>query len=339
MDISEIKIVQFSELRPQQIVDFNKEVYELETASSFEELSWRFRIGFDALIEPLYIVHNDKILGQAGLSPIGFRNGNLNQTAIWFNSFIISPSLQGKGLGKILTEKWMALAPIHITNCNDNSMAVFRKLGWKDEFNTVRFALPINLYRTAQNKKWTGAKLLAARILSPFYSLKIRLQYSGAKKIEIQPLSELNAKELLAIFPLQSDAYLLKDESWFQWRFLDCPFSKEYCMATLEDAACIIRILRFNDVKRLHLVYQTPETKSNGELVKALIKYALKNKIDFVWAITNVPSLKKSYSALLSSQLDTRFAYHADEEEIMTSISKEPLPLQAADSDYDVMYS
>ncbi len=338
MEIGEITIQKFSELNPEDIVAFNKEVYTTKKAKSIDEISWRFRIGFDKEIEPLYILQGGVILGQAGLSPMRYLLSNEQHTATWFNSFIISPSMQGKGLGKILTEKWMSLAPVHITNCNDNSMAVFRKLGWGEEFNTVRFALPINLYSTAKNKKWTGVKLLAAKILDPLYSMRNRLKYSKTEAIEISPLHQFSPEKLMDYFSKDSENSLLKDKAWFQWRFFSCPFSKEYSLARFKDASCIIRVLNFNGVRRLHLVYQTPESENNEELIKALVKFAFKNKVDFVWAITNIPTLKKSYEGFLTSQLKTRFAFHAEDEKIMKIMETHSIPLQAADSDYDIMY-
>ena len=56
-------------------------------------------------------------------------------SAIWFVDFAILNEFQGKGYGKILTKEWMKICPNQITFCNNLSLRVFKKFGWKTKIN------------------------------------------------------------------------------------------------------------------------------------------------------------------------------------------------------------
>lgn len=331
----------FSDINPEEICRFNQEMYHSNQMPRIEDLQWQFRVGYKKGIEPLYILVDNKIVGQAGLLPIDLILDNLIETGIWFNSFIISKSMQGKGLGKLLTEKWMSLAPIHITNCNDNSMAIFRKYGWQEEFNTARFALPLNLYKTALSKQWKGWKLGATKLAQPLYFFWKKLNHQFHLDSSIRPVGTFTVEKLYALFSQSNEQGIHHDEHWFQWRFFEGPLRSQYHVIQLRDAAIIFRLFQLGNMKRLHVVFQNDihDEKLHQQLLKSLIKYAIQQQVDLIWALTNKDNLKKLYQPILKHILYTRFAYHANELNWQTAIENRLIPLQAADSDYDTMYA
>ena len=76
--------------------------------------------------------------------PIDLKVGRNQIPSIWFVDFVIIPEFQGKGYGKILTKEWMKICPNQITFCNNLSLKIFKKFGWKNNLSTKRQAMPIN---------------------------------------------------------------------------------------------------------------------------------------------------------------------------------------------------
>ena len=61
-----------------EIEAFNKEAYPRKRNkinTSF--LRWKFRIGYNQKVEPIYLKHNNRIVGQAGLQPIIIYNNGI----------------------------------------------------------------------------------------------------------------------------------------------------------------------------------------------------------------------------------------------------------------------
>ena len=73
-------------------------------------------------------------------------NGKIN-LAIWFTDFVILPEFRDKGYGEILTKEWMKLCPFQITFCNNASLRIFKKLGWKENLDFERIVIPINHFK------------------------------------------------------------------------------------------------------------------------------------------------------------------------------------------------
>lgn len=336
-----ISVHLFSELEEADIVAFNKEAYPKKAHKlNGPLLKWQFRIGYNAAVEPIYIKYNGKIVGQAALQPIVASCKGKEYVATWYNNFIVLPSMQGKGLGKILTKKWMELAPLHITNCNDNSMAVFRKLGWDEEFHTVRYGLPININALAKSKGWGGVKAMAASILSPFYSLWLKTKYGSKTKATIANVADIPIAQIVADCKEEGANTLVRDEAWVQWRLLNSPYAGNHFRIQDGEAVIYFRVLAYAGIKRVHILYQNANaaTEQQKAVLHILVAYCIQEQVGLLWGITNVPVLKTLYDKILFDKLSARFAYHCNEDGVMDSLRNKPLPLQSIDSDYDFMY-
>jgi hypothetical protein len=327
----------FSELPPDEVVKFNNSNYSV--TYDIDSLKWRFRIGFDPQIEPVFILYKGEICGQAGLIPNKLIMNGESQNINWFNKFIVSNKLQGKGFGKLLTERWMLLSDVCITNCNDKSMSVFRKYGWDEELSTSRYALPLNLTVLAENNGWTGMKLLGAKLINPFYLIYTK-KYSGkAKNIEIIPVLNWSIDSLIPYFESSERNYLLKDKSWVQWRLLSGHLAKEYYTIKLNSSLLVFREFKLKNVKRIHVVFQTTNSIEDNEiLLSTLIKYSIQKSIDLIWAFTNINSLIGLYKKYLPQTLNTRLAYYAKYKSLLDYLLANSIHVQAIDSDYDSMY-
>jgi len=333
----QITLRSYSELNENEILSFNAEVYPDIRRFTPDLIRWQFRVGFDKSIEPIYVTYKNKIVGQAGILPVTLLNGGNRYQATWYNRLIVSDSMRGKGAGKLLTKKWMEFAPIHITNCNDNSMAIFRKMGWEEEFNTVRFALPINLVKLASSRHWSGMKLAGTRFLNPLYKIYLHAKFLKSSDSEITNVQKLGLTEMVKDFVQDGDKYLIKDENWVRWRLLESPFRDQYYRLKCGESVIYFRLFNSDGVQRINILYQT-FSANNKAAMAAIIHYALKNKIDLVWAISNIPELKRLYTTVLFDKLETRFAFHCNANEMMDSIRQKPIPIQGIDSDYDSMY-
>ena len=253
--------------------------------------------------------------------------------------------MRGKKLGTLLAQNWMKLAPLHITNCNNNSWAIFKKLGWNDNFITVRYALPINIKLIAKAKDWTGLKTIAVKIFSPFYSLILKVKYSNNINVEICALNQLSLQNIEKDFRQNKKNYLLKDADWLKWRLLDSHDYKNYYRMEYKENVIYFRIVKTNkystiDLKRLHILYQSTNGGKENRIknFKALISYSITQNIDLLTATTNIQKLKKVYSSIFINKLPSRFAYHSKNSGLMNSINSNPIPLQSIDSDFDLQY-
>jgi hypothetical protein len=333
-------ILPFSKIPIEKIIELNERLYHKKKENA-EFFKWRFRIGFNKNIEPIYLIVNGNLEGQAGLIAMKLHKEGRKQDAIWFNSFIISSQLRGKGMGKILTTAWMQLAKVQITNCNDNSMSVFRSFGWEENQETVRFALPISLKTMAKNKQWKGVKMLLAWTGGSLFNLYLKIKYSSGIVLKSIPIKDYSAKQLQEIFLQKADNKLLKDEDWFKWRLLSGPFSSQYALIQYGSSCLIYRDFQCEGVHRIHIVYQTEMSNMSDDiiLIKSLIQYAILKGVELIWALTNITKLKEVYGNHLSHKLPTRFAFYSDDVFLMKSIREEYIPIQAVDSDYDIMYS
>ena len=125
------KINKISEIETNQLLNFYKKIYHNRYKSLTNNWRGWYRIGYNKF-EPLILSIDNKIIGHAGLLPVDLNILENKVPAIWFVDFAILAEFQGKGFGQILTKEWMKICPHQITFCNNLSLRVFKKLGWKN---------------------------------------------------------------------------------------------------------------------------------------------------------------------------------------------------------------
>jgi GNAT superfamily N-acetyltransferase len=342
IDKSKIIIQRYSEVSKEAVDAFVGRVYTFEKSAKLRQnFEWWFRIGFDAGLEPLYALYEGQIIGQAGLIPAELMIEGKARKAIWYVNFIIVPEMQRQGIGQILTNAWMRTCPIHITQCNERSFGVFKKFGWREHFQTFRFALPLNIYKVAKSKGVSPWKSLTLKIATPLYRGLHWFRTRGTPVIDVVPLRTLSAAGLLQWFREPGSLRILRDQAWIQWRLFDSPFLPEYYFASNGQATIIFRVFVHEDLKRFHLLYvYAPggDTRLSA-LLDGLIRWAVTEKVDLIWGIANTPELCKILKKKFLFQDPVRFAYHCNVDSVNNLMSRNMLPLQAVDTDFDLMYS
>ena len=136
-------INKISEVNLELLSNFYKDIFFQRHKSLIQNLKWWYRLGYNEF-EPLVLSVDGKVIGQAGLLPVDLIIRGKEIKAIWFIDFAIQSKFRGKGYGQILTKEWMKICPNQITYCNNQSLRIFKKLGWRNNLSTRRLLRPIN---------------------------------------------------------------------------------------------------------------------------------------------------------------------------------------------------
>ncbi len=136
-------IISISKVKIDQLSEFYKRAFKNRYKTLTKYWKWWYRSNY-LDYEPIVLISNNQVIGQAGLIPTKIRIEKKILPAIWFVDFAVLPEYQNQGLGKILTKEWMNICPNQITFCNDYSLSIFKKFGWATNYNTKRLARPID---------------------------------------------------------------------------------------------------------------------------------------------------------------------------------------------------
>ena len=279
---------------------------------------WLYRVGSFPGIEPLVLVEGERVVGHAGAIPLTMSRLGQEATAIWFVDFSILPEFQGAGLGAKLTEAWMDLCPDRVTFCNDRSIRVFRKFGWRERYDAGVRSLPI----------FNGPIRAAMRVL-----------FSGAEKLRTSPLPRDPAR----LSPMLQDsskapAHIVRDETWARWRLYDHPRASEHLLAELDGVQAVVRLFNSLGRRRAHLLHVGPGAEPRrGALIAAFTRWAVEQGARSAWMATNDPVLLAAASLRLPRGFSLRFAWHSDDAAVGQALF-EGLPTQGLDSDHDLMF-
>ena len=325
------KINKISEVENDLLSEFYKKIYQKRHNSLSNNWRWWYRVGHNEF-EPIVILVDNKIIGHAGLLPIDLNILGKKIPAIWFVDFVIIPEFQGKGFGQILTKEWMKICPNQITFCNNQSLKIFKKFGWKNNLSTKRFLRPINFFKiTPVTKK---IKLDFADSVLRYF---IKKKYN--KNISINPYPiESNFKSLNEAFKLKKYqentefAQIIRDEQWLYWRLMECPYKKDIFFFEYKNNFSIVHVYSVKNIKRLNILY-TFHTESLHEnaLVMMIVKWAINNNIDLMWAINKGKEFDNIFPKIFNKSI--RYAAWSSDEKIFETIQKGLLDFQGIDSD------
>ena len=315
--MSKIHINKISEINKDKLLNFYQKSFNFEK-SVLENYEWRYRSGY-CNYESLVLSVDNQIYGHAGLIPVKLKIDEKVQTVIWFTDFFISPGHRSKGYGKILTEAWMKTCPTQITLCNNESLRIFKKFNWSYNNNFVR-----------KIKFYNFHKILP--VLRKKTPLKIFLDSSGNLKLE-----EQNLKTIENILLIEQKNHkkkivsIIRDENWFRWRILECPYKKNIFIFSYNNNYFIINIKNKNNLKILNFLYSTLPV--NDEVLKLFNPFVKKNKIDYLSYI----SKDKGFNLNLPWKKKINFAFFSDEKLIIDKIENHLDDIQYIDSDIDYL--
>lgn len=302
-----------------------------------EHWRWLYRVGRFPGIEPLVLVDGNRVVGHAGAIPLTISSLGVKAPAIWYVDFSVLPELQGQGHGKALSEAWMKMCPDRVTFCNERSIRVFLKLGWKQRFDASVCSLPIELTGPASSRGAAVGTL--GRLLNGPWRILLNLLLSSAPSLNVRPLPQ-DAAALAGILAddHSREPRIVHNEDWARWRLIDHPRSDEHLLAELNGVNAILRLFTSLGRRRAHLLHVGPgPDEARSAMVAAFARWALEQGADDAWMATNDAILLASASRYLPRRHSLRFAWHSDATAVDASLSKE-LSTQGLDSDHDLMF-
>ncbi len=292
---------------------------------------WLYRIGEFPGIEPLVLVEGGRVVGHAGAIPFTLAHAGQAETAIWFVDFSIVPELQGKGLGKALTEAWMALCPRRVTFCNDLSMRVFLKLGWTERSDAKVLSQPFEL-AAPMARRFGPLGAAAGTLINAPARAVLGVLAGGAPGITLRPLPDDAAALSVLLDDRAAPTRVVRDAAWVKWRLLDNPRRSELILAEAGGVAAVFRLFESLGRKRAHLLLVGPgPSPARAAMSEAFARWALDQDADDAWLAGNDDTLAAAASPVLRRSRPLRYAWHG-------AGADAPLVTQGIDSDHDLMF-
>tara|TARA_B100000780_G_C21122273_1_gene454705 strand:- start:1009 stop:1962 length:954 start_codon:yes stop_codon:yes gene_type:complete len=315
--MEKISIRKISEIDINVLKKFYAKTFNFEQ-DILENYTWRYRTGYNNC-EPIVLTINNQICGHAGLIPVDLKVNNIKENAIWFTDFYIDSKYRNRGYGKLLTEEWMNICPLQITLCNNSSLKIFKKLKWQHNNNFLR----------------------TVKILNYFHLLPFLRNFKKNKKnikVDVDKLNinVVNNKDLSKIIETtekissNQNTGLLRDENWFRWRVLNCPYKKNITIFCYEGEFLIAHIFKKNKLKRMNIIFSTHKT--SNKIFKLILLWSKKNHIDYLSYIENKINTSSNF---LSPKKNINFAFFSKEESKINEIGNKFKDIQYIDSDID----
>ena len=217
----------------------------------------------------------------------------------------------------MLTEEWMKICPIQITLCNEDSLRVFKKYNWvnnKKFIRKVKFNNYLNIIPKFENTTYSNN-----------YKDVENLQCLELSNSTISKIIEINGQN-----QIQQAYGILRDEKWFKWRLIDCPYKKDMFILKIRDQYLVTHLRFKKKFKILNVVYSSSDI--TPEISNVLLKFLKKNKIDLFAFISNK---KGFFDSLIPGQKNLNFAFYSKDKNILNNLNKEFDDIQYIDSDLD----
>lgn len=331
------EIVKATEIEFAEMGRFYREAFPERGDFLAEHWRWLYRVGRFPGIEPLVLVDGGCVVGQAGVIPVMLARLGKTAPAMWFIDFKLLDAYQGKGHGKALTEAWMAQCSDRITFCNDRSIEVFRKFGWKERFDSSALTRPISL-SAPMRRRWGAAGGVVGAVLSGPARAWLRVRTLGAPALTTAPLP-LDAGGLAERLDTATDEpRVVRDADWVRWRLLENPRRAELVLAEAGGVSAVFRLFDSLGRKRAHLLHVGPgAAPARAGLIKAFVRWALDQNADDLWMAANEEALIAAGEPLFARRSALRFAWHSSDGAVADALAK-PLPTQGIDSDHDLLF-
>jgi hypothetical protein len=130
---------------------------------------------------------------------------------------------------------------------------------------------------------------------------------------------------------VNKSAHVVRDENWFEWRLIKCPYKENIHLFEYENDILVAHSIKKDNLKRLNVVYCT--SNSNSEIFKLLKLWCFDNDIDYIWYIQNKKILDKKPD-IFSSKKKINFAFFLNNNSLNQTLQN-GINFQAIDSDVD----
>ena len=309
-------IKKISKIDKKKLIKFYENSFQYEN-SLIQNYNWRYRLNFNNL-EPLILMVEDQICGHAGLISINLKIKNKIEQAIWFTDLYISHKFRSKGFGKILTKEWMRMCPTQITLCNDESLKIFKKLGWMNNNNFIRRIKICNYIRILPILRKTNKTFEKIETID---GLKIE----DLNRKNISKIINLNEKKVS-----NKEVQIVRDEKWFRWRIEDCPYKKNLYILSSNENFYIVNLKIKNNLKAINIIFST--NKIDERVVKLFKIFAKKNNFDYISYVSSEKKISDNFSPL---QKNLNFAFNSNDKLISRLLDEKFDDIQLIDSDID----
>ncbi len=331
--LEKCKVQKISEVNKEQLSVFYKKIYPERYKSLIENWQWWYRSDINNS-EPIILTLNNEIIGQAAYLHNELMFSGKKVPAIWFQDYAVLPKFMGKGLGKLLCKEWMKICPNQMAICSPYSLRVLKKLGWSENYESKRLARPINFF-----KFFPIVKNLNIGLLNAPLKFFLKTKYKSNKSIKPYTMSN-NLRILEDSFNLKKElinpdfAQINRNEEWFNWRLIQCPYKKDIYFFQYNNTFAIVHIYNAKNIKRLNILftYYTDYSEEN-ELYSLIVKWSLDNNIDFVWLINKSEKFQSIFPKIFNKPL--RFASWSSDQNISEILKKGLNNLQGIDSDIE----
>jgi|WetSurMetagenome_2_1015567.scaffolds.fasta_scaffold165478_2 hypothetical protein len=341
-----IQILSAFEADPLDLNDFYSKMYPDRAHNLTTIWAWLNRSYFFENKIPLVIIQDNKIIAHAGMIPIKVLIAQKEYFANWFIDFSVLPQFQNKGLGMVLTNKWMDFADLNITFCNEKSMGVFKKYGWTESFNSYMHILPIRPFDHPQLTKRLPVftretlNLVTKPILTiqykknisklDHYSLEILKQEQAEGFVDRKIEESSTGNQNLKIRPL-------RDFDFVKWRITGSPNFNKYLLYQVHDFKAII-LPNDNHGKYIDVLWisDTSQQKSIKTMISHLGLWGLKKHYSYIRMYTSEKELslylKKKFFGYISHP---RFAFFSSNTELFAKVQGKDWDWQLVDSDFE----
>jgi hypothetical protein len=310
-------ISKISQINESKLKEFYLKTFKFEK-NVHDNYAWRYRLGFNNF-EPLALTVNNEICGHAGLMPINLKINNKIEKSIWFTDFFIDPKYRSLGCGQLLTKSWMEICPLQITLCNEQSLKIFKKFNWS--YNN-KFIRKIKIFDYL-------------KILPIFRKLRPSNEAIREKNSELK-VDKVNNKMLSKIVDLSEKNLenqktgLVRDESWFKWRIIECPYKNDILLLSHKNNYLIAHAIKKNNLNILNIIFSTEIISS--DLIKNLSIFSKKNNIDYLAFVEKRNNVTDGF---FPGNKKINFAFYSKDPSVASHINEDLKDIQYIDSDLD----
>lgn len=351
-----VEIISAFSVSEKALEDFYSEVYSGRSISLSDRWKWLYRTSFLEKTIPLIIVEQGKVIGHAGIIPFQVNLNGKCYSAGWYVDFALLSSHQRMGYGCRITEKWMELSEVFFTFCNEQSIGVFKKMGWIESFESnlhYFFLRPLDhpkLNERLSTTKIPGARIFQ-KIVNDCYQVGARW-FFGVKKKEggnskVIPLDEKSLDRFLFSVEEPTTGIIpVRDREYANWRFLESPDCLYYRI--FESSHGLSAILRDQRNKEgsshLDILWINRLQGTNHDLVVSFLAsiclWASENGFSYVRCFIPYRDLsKRIHLSLLSMVRHPRHSYFSQNNELYHKIKKAEqdghIHWQLLDSDFE----
>jgi len=340
-DKNKLQITSVKSIPEEKIYEFFERVFPERVPGINKIWKWLNRVGYYDNETPYAIIYENKVVSFAGLIPFDVLFDKKKYRAAWYIDFATLPEFQKKGLGTLITKKWMEYADIslEITH-NEFSGPILKKLGWTELFDSYQHFIMINpLFHQKFAKIPYFIRFIFNSFVKRYYTFfyyknrikKLNLEYKKHNSEKPLTLCELLKNSDDNVFPV-------RDFDYFEWRIYKSPDNDKYLLVVSEKFKIILKECNTKRVNYLDILY-TEGLEDDNQLASIIANIACdysKGRYAYIRFYTN----KKQTSLTISKKLKTYlkqlgFMYYTADKELRKKLLNAGWNWQLIDNDFE----